>query len=241
MGRLEEILKRPREDYASHSKRNRFQDPITREDEFFQYIHASDVQKGHNICYSMRRTLAKLDTDKEYRTKDQITIHGFLMAACAPLIYGPALKEHEREILQFNGYDEINQILFISMPRRSGKTYSVAAFVAAAMICIKNVRICAVAPSFRAAGGDSGMMKAVRDILIQKYKIKKFETSNHETLKYKFSDDDVRQFNSYPAGAADKYVLLCPGKVRWYAMHMFVSLFSLYQQGFNNNGVYGVE
>jgi hypothetical protein len=153
----------------------------------------------------MRQLLGKLDTETgACLSKDQRTIHQLLMAASAPIMYGEALKDNENEILQFNGYDEINQIMFISMPRRMGKTHAVASYCAAALLSIPNLRICAVAPSSRAAGGDSGLMKAVKDILIQKYGITKFDKSNEETLRIKRADDDVRQFNSYPAGAADK-------------------------------------
>jgi hypothetical protein len=169
-----------------------------------EYVNSSDVQRGHNIAYSMRQTLAKLDTDKDHLSKDQRTIHGMLMAACAPLMYGPSLIDNEQEVLRFNGYDDINQILFITMPRRTGKTHAVASFIAASMACIKNVTICSVAPSFRAAGGESGLMKTVVDILRLKFGIRKFFVNNQETLKIKFADDDIRSFFSYPAGAADK-------------------------------------
>jgi hypothetical protein len=89
------------------------------------------------------------------------------------------------------------------MPRRIGKTELVAQLVAVLLLTVENIKIIAVSPSFRAAGGDSGLIAHVKRILINHLHFKRFD-SNEECIKYHKSVSDVRSFHSYPGGAPDK-------------------------------------
>lgn len=169
----------------------------------------NNIENGHSIMHSMREQLAKLDTETFYRSKDQRLIQHQIMAGLSRFVYGPDLKSHEMEVRKFNKFETLRQEIFLTAPRRGGKTQSIAQMCAVIMYCVPQADIAAFAPSGRAAGTDSGLMGHVKKILQTVYGITKFERHNQESLFYKHSDTDIRKFHAYPGGATHKYVFFC--------------------------------
>jgi len=193
---LDEIRRSKR--YYSHA---------TRLEEVEHGFHTNRIQQGHTAMQSMRDALAKIDTDTFHRSKDQRLIQHRIMGGIARFVYGPELKAHELEIKQYNRFESLQQEIFLTAPRRGGKTQAIAQICAAMMVCLPNVEIAAFAPSSRAAGGDTGLMGHVKRILETTYGIYQWERTNEESLFYKKSDGDIRKFHAYPGGAKNTYVL----------------------------------
>lgn len=76
--------------------------------------------------------LESLDKFGVTRTPGQKTFHREFFKACLPHIYGSDVFENDRErILHKFGFTDIRYEVLVVCPRRWGKTYSVALFIAA--------------------------------------------------------------------------------------------------------------
>jgi hypothetical protein len=92
------------------------------------------------------------------------------------------------------------------MPRRAGKSESVAQTVSAALLTIPGLHCSVFAPSSRAAGSESGLMGHVMRLLSKFFDVTKFHTQNHETLWIKKEEGDIRKFFAYPGNSTETYV-----------------------------------
>ena len=176
----------------------------SRLEDFKLSLHTSVLEKGHKTMNAIREKLSMLDTETYYRTADQVEIHHLMLAALSRRVYKDNIETNEVEVLDYNGFVTLLHMIFISMPRRSGKTEAIIQMIAVLLLVIENFKVIAISPSFRAAGDDSGLLDGVKRILKQHFGVFKFEKHNSEVLKIKFSDTDTRTLCSYPGGAADK-------------------------------------
>lgn len=178
----------------------------TRIEDFYKSRNSTSIDNGHGVMMGMRELLERIDTDTFWRSKDQRIIQHRIMAGVARLVYGPELRANEEVVKKYNRFESLRQEIFLTAPRRGGKTQCVAQMCAVMLLSIPNVDIAAFAPSSRAAGGDSGLMGHVKKILTSVFKWTKFEKKNEEILSIIFGDSDERKFKAYPGGATNKYV-----------------------------------
>lgn len=197
------VLKRARADLESHKTSNKRTRILTRNEEFQLLTGASGLQKGHAVMHSIRQTLSRLDSETYYRSAVQRQNQEIILSGIVRRIYGQDVRNHELEVLEHNGFQSLSRVIGMTMPRRIGKTELVAQLVAVLLLTVENIKIIAVSPSFRAAGGDSGLISHVKRILINHLGFKKFDT-NEECIKIHKSVADIRSFHSYPGGAPDK-------------------------------------
>ena len=99
--------------------------------------------EGDMILERIRNMLAK-----RYLTKNQNIIMEILIAANLENIYGAAFKDNELRIKKENNIQKIRPFALIGVPRRNGKTFAVAWFVAVCLVYMKNVNCAIFAPSF---------------------------------------------------------------------------------------------
>jgi hypothetical protein len=175
----------------------------TREQDAMASRAQDKIEEGHAIMYSMHTLLSKIDTAKYYRTKHQRELHLRMMAALARFIYGPQTRAYQNEIKRVNGFETLNQYIFLTAPRRGGKSEGTAQMLAVILICVPFITIIALAPSLRAVGADSGLMKKVKEWLI-KLGETKFEKDNKDVISIKRGENDIRTFHAYPGGSGDK-------------------------------------
>ncbi len=182
----------------------------TRLEEHFNSLASSDLLRGHAIMHAMRTNLDRIDTDEYYRSKDQRLIHHRICAGLSKLAYKSAIRTHELVIKRYNRFESLKSEIFITAPRRGGKTSAIVQAVCAMLVSFPGVNIASFAPSSRAAGVDSGLMGQVRDMLRKTFDIKKFHKHNKEILEIHWENNpnDVRKFKAYSASATDKYVFL---------------------------------
>lgn len=153
---------------------------------------------GDSRLVALRGALAHLDI-KYCRSKHQRLFHDAFIASCIRNIYRDEYSSCYLRILEENGWSECRQEVFICCPRRFGKTFAVAMFVAAYAMTQDEQRICIFSPSRRQS-------KMLLD------QIKKFvcEYENAKDLIIKFNQEelwlqgpggpnDIRVICSYPS------------------------------------------
>ena len=86
------------------------------------------------------------------RSKDQKIFHEAFLHACIPIIYGDEWEKDRVAILRYHGISKISQEVMCMTPRRWGKTWSVAMFVAAMAVTVPGLRILIFSTGGRASG-----------------------------------------------------------------------------------------
>lgn len=197
LDRAKRNLKRYKESKSNYVLLDRFE-------EFERSLHGSILDKGHSIMNAIRKLLAQIDSEKYYRTPDQRLLQHHLTSALSRFIYGNAVQDHENEILRYNNFESLKQLIFLSMPRRYGKSEMAYQITAVLLLTCPRIKIVVISPSSRSAGDDAGFMDGVKRILRDVFGITKFFKANGEILKHKIHDRDIRVLCSFPGGAADK-------------------------------------
>lgn len=153
---------------------------------------------GDQRLLDLRNALSHLDT-KYCRSTHQRQFHDAFIASCIRNIYRDEYSANYLRILEENKWMECRQEVFICCPRRFGKTFAVAMYVAAYAMTQPEQRICIFSPSRRQS-------KMLLD------QVKKFicEYENGNQLIVKFNQEecwvqgsegpnDVRVICSYPS------------------------------------------
>lgn len=179
---------------------------LTRLEAALRRASQSRLEKGDMIMNKIRESMKKIDCFKEdyYRTHHQRAIQMLILSGLLPFIYGPKFKDHQVEILEKHGFEKPHQEIFITMPRRCGKTDALAQFIAIVLLCIPRMKVLVFAPTKRQGGDDSGMMSHVKRILWDAFKFSSFFKTNGEVLIIKVSEGDKRQLTALPGGASNK-------------------------------------
>lgn len=107
-----------------------------------QTVSAETILKNLNVT---------LDSLGLIRTDQQKVFHRHMVNAVLPKIYGDTLMTHKERILKENNWDDIKQEVLVVTPRRFGKTWGVAMFSAACLICIPNFEIVIFSMALRAS------------------------------------------------------------------------------------------
>lgn len=105
-----------------------------------EYIE-EDAFDGDAVIAKIRRSL---DMFGIRRSHDQRNFHEKMIRAVMPLVYGDAWNTQKDVIMARHGFDKVKAEVIISCPRRWGKTWSVAMFVAALLYSLPGDRIIAI-------------------------------------------------------------------------------------------------
>ena len=98
-----------------------------------------------------RRIQQTLDSFGYTRSDDQKLFHDHFLQACLPHIYNEEWDTNSLRILQAHKIENIHPEIFVLTPRRWGKTYSVAMFGAAMLLCVNKCDINVYSPGKRAS------------------------------------------------------------------------------------------
>tara|TARA_Y100000996_G_C22542215_1_gene650431 strand:- start:1712 stop:2140 length:429 start_codon:yes stop_codon:yes gene_type:complete len=90
------------------------------------------------------------------KSKDQEKFHQDMIACCLHIIFGTGIDHYIGEIKKYcNWTDEYlgtaRKFLAITTPRRWGKTYSVAMFIASVITSLSPIRVCVFSTGRRAS------------------------------------------------------------------------------------------
>lgn len=97
-----------------------------------------DLREGRERYRTMKEALMKLkgNLDKPYgRSVDQIRIHRMIMQNSLAQVY-PNFKRNADAIMWEHETDQVKPYVLVGMPRRTGKTQTVAMFVAAYLVAM---------------------------------------------------------------------------------------------------------
>ena len=113
--------------------------------------------KGDIVCARLRSALTQLELGYQQRLFSEVFIQANLQN-----IYGDEYKTNEVAIKKKNGVETLPVITFLSLPRRSGKSWGVSRCIAAALVCIPNWSGVVFSPFQRQS---DYLMKMVREAL----------------------------------------------------------------------------
>ena len=168
-------------------------------------LKPSPLDTGNVIVDTIRKWLSSLDTPTGGRSYDQTRMHEMFLSAVARNIYGQAYEMNKKRIMQRNGWSDVSPYCAICTPRRFGKTWALASFVAALAMELPSCKICIYSTGSRASGSEDGMLSHVKRNL-KLFNVTKFERDNPEELNF-FVNGNLRQIRGYPGGR-DRYVLV---------------------------------
>jgi hypothetical protein len=82
------------------------------------------------------------------RSPEQKLFHFWYTLACLPIIYGKNWSQHAQFLLKAHGVKDIQSTVFVTAPRRFGKTVSIALFVAS-LVLLKTINIAIISTTQR--------------------------------------------------------------------------------------------
>lgn len=153
---------------------------------------------GDGRLAALRDALSHMDTEYP-RSVHQRQFHDAFTASCIRNIYKEEYSANHLRILEENGWAECRQEVFICCPRRFGKTFAVAMYVAAYAWSQPNQRVCIFSPSRRQS---KMLLDQIKKFVCMftgaNDAIKKY---NQEELHLQGGDDvnDIRVVCSYPS------------------------------------------
>jgi hypothetical protein len=86
------------------------------------------------------------------RSAEQVMFHGYFIEACLPLIYGEEWNNHSMRVLHEWSLNAVKSEVMVITMRRFGKTWCVAMFVLAMMLCVPGIKIAIFSTGSRASG-----------------------------------------------------------------------------------------
>jgi hypothetical protein len=112
----------------------------------YESLHSGSGSDGDGVLDNVLRTLDEFENPKTkgerlVRAPHQKDFHHAMVNAALVSIYGDGFATREREVLDRHGWRALEQELLVTTARGVGKTWCVAMFVAAMLICVPNVTI----------------------------------------------------------------------------------------------------
>ena len=193
-GRFFDILDKHTNDLCKERSKDLYVPKISEAGSNPKYWHKKT--SGDEIVKNIRRTL---DEFGYTRTDQQKIFHEQMINACIPKIYGDELDFHADRILRENEWSAIMQELLCVTPRRFGKTWAVAMFVAAILINVPYVEVVIFSMALRA----SRKMLALVDKFISRHAqgnkmLCRPHNQERLTLRGESGPDDERFCLSFP-------------------------------------------
>lgn len=153
--------------------------------------------RGDAVCEELFETLDKFGVT---RTPGQKKFHLEFFKACLPHIYGSDIFENDRErILRKFGFTDIRYEVLVVCPRRWGKTYSVAMFIAAMAWTVPDMWISIFSTGQRAS---TSLLELVSKFLavVGNGTENRILSKNNERLYVRGTNAaDIRKVYSYPS------------------------------------------
>ena len=163
---------------------------------------------------AIRKILATLESFSVTRTNSQKLFHKCFLTACLPQIYGTAdFEKHRERIMKQFEVEEVRYECLVVTPRRWGKTYSVAMFVAALLWCSETMWISCFSTGQRAS---SSLLDKVGDFLAELpgYQDRLIKKNQEQIFIKGNRASDVRRFYSYPSSVAVRTKTPVPAHAR---------------------------
>lgn len=164
---------------------------------------------GDTRLHNLRKTLEMFDNRGYQRSFQQRLFHEAFVRACIKHIYKEDFASCAARLMRENRWVDIKQEVMITTPRRFGKTFSVALYVAAYAYSQPKCEISIFSTGRRAS---KKLLHTIFKFVIQlpngSNMINKY---NQETLELKgdTSNDDFRTINSYPSKVAVRASRAC--------------------------------
>lgn len=139
---------------------------------------------GKEKLDEIRMNLALYDTKVSSRSEDQIIVSEKILKSIAPIIYGPCYDEERSDILLEQGWDDNHALLVVHMPRREGKSESIAITLACVMwTCPVNISL--FAPNSSQGNKETGSMKIIHKVLLDLFPSIEFTVCNKSQIEFK--------------------------------------------------------
>lgn len=173
-----------------------------------QQGQSSKTIHGDVLLQRIRHALNSMPVE---RHEDQKRFHEEFLRAVAPGLYGHMFESEYPRILKQNGWKGVRPQAMIITPRRWGKTYCVAMFVAAYLMSVPNAVQCIFSTSAR-------ISQMILELIYRFYisfpgaqaKIKKYTS---ETLWIEGDHPgDIRKLYSYPS---NEKIWVCCLQYKW--------------------------
>lgn len=135
-----------------------------------------ELQAGHRVIDLFRARMEKFDKEPRFRSFDQVRMQEMALSCCARNIYGAAFKGNETAIMQYNHWTDLRQFSAVCTPRRWGKSWALAMFIAVYLISVPGCKMVIYSKSLRASGNVDGLMGLVKGMLESVFGITKTST-----------------------------------------------------------------
>lgn len=113
------------------------------------YLRDVTATDGDKRLSGIRYTLNNLGIS---RSEDQVRFHQAFTHACLQQIYNESWAEHSVRVMEQENIQKLNTEVLIMTPRRWGKTWSVAMYVAALLLNVPGIQIGCFSTGRRASG-----------------------------------------------------------------------------------------
>lgn len=173
---------------------------------------------GDRRLAEIKKWLSKFS---KIRSPEQKLFHDKFMISCLPHIYGDDWEANRVRVMEELGITKIDFELLITTPRRFGKSYSVAMFVAALLVCVPGIRINVFSTGKRASGNLMELVQmfiakvpGATERIVKKNEEQLFiaasallsggSANSAEAAQKRISDDTAKLF-SYPSTIIGKF------------------------------------
>jgi len=110
----------------------------------------------------LKKLRRMLDCFGVVRSQDQRLFHRWYELACMPNIYGAAAwNANYTRIMREHNCKKLRQEVLVLAPRRFGKTYAIAMFVAAMLLCVPGIEIAIFSTGKRASSKLTDLIKTM--------------------------------------------------------------------------------
>lgn len=143
---FDELCKQKKEERTLHARATLASLPKSVQDKGFQ---------GDKKVEFLRDLLENGFSDDQgkliIRSREQRQLHEVYIRSCLPKLYQNEWEDNQERILKAYGLEKLHQESLVVMPRRSGKTWSMAMFCAAMLIVGSDIEISVFATGQRTA------------------------------------------------------------------------------------------
>lgn len=147
LGYYENTCKQDKEQRQIIAKRNLSSQPRSLKNRQFQGdIRVQRIR--HYLEYGFKDDQGK----RIIRSKEQRELHEVYIRSCLPKIYQYEWEDNQERILHKFGLTKLQQEALVIMPRRAGKTWSMAMFIATMLLVCSDIEISVFATGQRTAG-----------------------------------------------------------------------------------------
>jgi hypothetical protein len=153
-----------------------------------------------------RRLSSFDDDDVICRTYDQIRMQDLFLSSTTRITYNDAFAGNQKVIMAYNRWTSLHFCAGICTPRRWGKSWALAMFIACLLYWVHNITICIYSPGLRAAGKADGLLGHVGRFLAKLGVKSNIESDSADHFKFRLNGS-TREVKAFPGGSVG-YVCL---------------------------------